>query len=439
MSIATGSRIAEAGVAVRASRFRWFIVALLFVTTVINYVDRSSISIAGPAIREDLHLDSVELGLIFSAFAWAYSPLQIPGSLLVDRIGPRVLYPAVVFVWSCFATLTGLASGFVQVFLCRLALGACEAPSFPMNNRVVTSWLPERERARGVAIYVSGQYVGLAFLTPVLVLIQSRFGWQGMFIATGLTGIAWAACLLLLYRDPGRAPRANPAEIDLIRDGGGQVAWAGRRRGNTAGQAAPVPARRAFRDRRLWGLLLAHCSETASNWFFLTWFPTYLVRYRHMDFIKFGFLATLPFLAAYVGVLLSGTLSDHLLRRGHSLTFARKAPIVTGLVLSMAIIGANFVSSPTLIILCMTLAFFGSGLGAISWSLVSSIAPPNLVGLASGAFNFVGTSMGIVVPLVIGFLVRGGSFAPALVFIGGMSLLSLVSYLFVIGPVERIQ
>ena len=309
-----------------------------------------------------------------------------------------------------------------------------------MNNRVVTSWLPERERARGVALFVSGQYVGLAFLTPVLVLIQSRFGWQGMFIATGGVGMVWAACLFLLYRDPSGAPRANAEELALIRDGGGQVSW-----GGSEGEVAPVdagiavPAGRAFRDRRLWGLLLAHCSETAPNWFFLTWFSTYLVRYRHMDFIKFGFFATLPFLAAYIGVLLSGTVSDHLLRRGHSLTFARKAPIVTGLVLSMAIAGANFVSSPALIILCMTTAYFGSGLGAISWSLVSSIAPPNLVGLASGAFNFVGTSMGIVVPLVIGVLVRDGSFAPALLFVGGMSLLSLLSYLFVIGRVERIR
>ena len=145
------------------------------------------------------------------------------------------------------------------------------------------------------------------------------------------------------------------------------------------------------------------------------------MQYRHIPFLTFGFLATLPFLAAYVGVLLSGVVSDHLLARGFSLGFARKAPIV-----------------PTAIILCMTVAFFGSGLGAISWSLVSSIAPANLVGLASGAFNFAGTSMGIMVPLVIGLLVRGDDFAPAILFVGGMSLLSLVSYLFVIGKVERI-
>ncbi|MDE2514874.1 MAG: MFS transporter [Rhodospirillales bacterium] len=418
------------------SGFRWFVVVLLFVTTVINYVDRSSISIAGPAIRADLHLSPVELGFIFSAFAWAYSPLQIPGSILVDRIAPRFLYTGVIFFWSLFSTLIGFATSFAGIFGLRLALGACEAPSFPMNNRIVTAWLPEAERARGVAIYVSGQYVGLAFLTPVLVLIQTQFGWQGMFIATGCVGLLWSGAFFALYRDPARAPGVS-AGVRAGADAPIAAADAGAAAPIAAGP--PVPAGRAFRDRRLWGLLLAHCSETAANWFFLTWFPTYLVRYRHIAFLKFGFLATLPFLAAYIGVLLSGTISDYLLRRGYSLTFARKLPIVSGLVLAVAIVGANFAQSPALIIACMTIAFFGSGLGAISWSLVSSVAPPNLVGLASGAFNFVGTSMGIIVPIVIGFLVRGGSFAPAILFIGAMSLLSVISYLFIMGPVEQVR
>jgi len=150
-------------------------------------------------------------------------------------------------------------------------------------------------------------------------------------------------------------------------------------------------------------------------------------------------MATLPFLAAWVGVLLSGYLSDRMLRAGYSLSIARKVPIVTGMLLAMTLIGANYVEAPFLIIVFMTIAFFGSGLAAISWSVVSSIAPVNLVGLASGTFNFVGTSMGIVVPLVIGFLVRGNDFSPALIFVSGMGLLSVVSWTAIIGPIERIQ
>jgi ACS family D-galactonate transporter-like MFS transporter len=328
--------------------------------------------------------------------------------------------------------MQGMTSSMWQLVAARLGVGASEVPSYPMNNRIVTTWLPEAERARGVGFYISGQYVGLAFLTPVLIWLQREFGWRGMFLMTGGLGVAWAGLFYLFYRDPGDS-RANAGELALIRDGGGQTATGG------FSSASPVPASVAFRSRKLWGLLLAHMGETCANWFFLTWFPTYLVKYRHITFLKAGFMATLPFLAAWAGVLLSGYVSDRMLRSGYSLSLSRKLPIVTGMLLATTLIGANFVDSPALIITFMTIAFFGSGLAAISWSVVSSIAPVNLVGLTSGAFNFVGTSMGIVVPLVIGLLVTGDDFSPALVFVGGMAVLSVFCWTVMVGKIERIQ
>jgi MFS transporter, ACS family, D-galactonate transporter len=164
-----------------------------------------------------------------------------------------------------------------------------------------------------------------------------------------------------------------------------------------------------------------------------------LVKYRHIEFLKAGFMATLPFLAAWFGVLLSGYVSDRLLKRGWSLTAARKTPIVVGLVLATSIIGANYVEAPSMIIAFMTLAFFDSGLAAISWSVVSSISPIKYVGLVSGTFNFVGTAMGILVPIAIGYLVRDNDFSPALVFVGAMSVLSIVSWTLIIGRIERIK
>ena len=418
--------------AARPSAVRKAIVGLLFVSVVINYLDRSSISIAGPGIAEELHLTPVQMGLVFSAFAWAYSPLQIPGSFLVDRIRPRVLYPLAILCWSVAATFQGLTNSMWQLVAARLGVGASEVPSYPMNNRIITTWLPEAERARGVGFYISGQYVGLAFLSPVLVWLQGQFGWRGMFLVTGGLGMAWAGLFYLLYRDPERS-RANAGELALIADGGGRTAGAG------TTTVAPVAASVAFRSRKMWGMLLAHMGETCANWFFLTWFPTYLVKYRHIAFLKAGFMATLPFLAAWAGVLLSGYLSDRLLRSGCSLSMSRKLPIVTGMVLATTLVGATFVNSPALIIAFMTTAFFGSGLAAISWSVVSSIAPVNLVGLTSGAFNFVGTSMGIVVPLVIGLLVTGDDFSPALAFVGGMAVMSVFCWTVVVGKIERIQ
>ena len=418
----------------KPTAMRRLIVGLLFVSVVINYLDRSSISIAGPGIARELQLSPVQVGLVFSAFAWAYSPLQIPGSMLVDRIAPRRLYPIAICCWSLFTMASGLAGSMWQLFAFRLGVGACEVPSYPMNNRIVTTWVPESERAMAVGTYVSGQYVGLAFLTPVLVWLQLEFGWRGMFVATGVLGLAWAAAFRRLYREP-RQSKANAAELALIAEGGGQIDWGSSRAGGPIAVRASV----MFRSRKMWGLLLAHMGETSAHWFFLTWFPTYLVNYRHIAFLKVGFMATLPFLAAWVGVLLSGTISDRMLRAGMSLSVARKVPIVTGMLLATTLIGANYVASPALIITFMTIAFFGSGLAAISWAVVSSIAPVNLVGLASGTFNFVGTSMGVVVPLVIGLLVRGNDFSPALIFVGAMALLSVFSWIVVIGRIERIH
>jgi MFS transporter, ACS family, D-galactonate transporter len=418
------------------------IVAMLFVTVVINYLDRSSISIAGPHIADDLNLSPVQMGLIFSAFAWAYSPLQIPGSFLVDRIVPRILYPIAIALWSLFSFLQGFAGSLWQLFILRMGVGGSEVPSYPMNNRIITTWLPERERATAVGIYISGQYVGLAFLSPVLVLIQNIFGWRGMFMITGALGIFWAIGFYLLYRDPLKSRHANDAELRLIEDGGGRLSWSGESRTGAkelAPESEDVSLGRLFSSRKLWGLLIAHMGETCANWFFLTWFPTYLVKYRHIEFLKVGFMATLPFLAAWFGVLLSGYVSDRLLKRGYSLTFARKCPIIIGLVLATSIIGANFSSSPAMIIAFMTLAFFGSGLAAISWSVVSSISPVRYVGLVSGTFNFIGTSMGILVPIAIGYLINGDDFSPALIFVGAMSVLSIVSWTVVMGKIEPIR
>ena len=416
----------------RPSAVRRLIVGLLFVSVVINYLDRSSISIAGPAIAAELHLTPPQMGLVFSAFAWAYAPLQIPGSMLVDRVMPRVLYPIAIFCWSLFATLQGLTSSMWQLFAVRLGVGVSEVPTYPMNK-------PHRHHLGAGARAGHGRRH--LRLGPVC---RPRLPRPGAGLAarrvrlarhvpssparSALSGPASSAASIA---NPATA-HANAAELALIRHGGGQTAW------GDAG-AAIVPARTAFRNRKMWGLLLAHMGETCANWFFLTWFPTYLVTYRHMPFLKVGFLATLPFLAAWAGVLLSGYLSDLMLRRGVSLSVARKLPIVTGMVLATSLIGANYVSEPWMIIGFMTLAYFGSGLAAISWSVVSSIAPVNLVGLASGAFNFVGTSMGIVVPLVIGFLVRGDDFAPALIFVGGMAVMSVLCWTLVIGKIERIR
>ena len=242
------------------------------------------------------------------------------------------------------------------------------------------------------------------------------------------------------YHDPAEFPGANRAEVELIRSSGGIPDLSGR-----------IAARHAARDgslwrdflvvlgrRKLWGIYIGHFAWGTTSTFFLTWFPTYLVTYRHLDFIKAGLYASLPFVGAFAGVLCSGALSDWLYRRGFSLSFARKAPIIGGLALSTSIIGANLVEHPAPIILFLSLAFFASGLASIHWSLVSATAPERLIGLTSGVFNGVGGLAGITAPIIIGLLLRGGDFTRPLTFIACIALLGACSYIVVVGKLSRV-
>ncbi|CAB3749975.1 MFS transporter [Burkholderia puraquae] len=422
------------------SRKRLLILALLFVTVVINYLDRSNLSIAAPALFKELNIDPVRAGLVFSAFGWTYALMQIPGGWLVDKVSPRVLYAGALALWSAATLLLGFAGSFVGLIVLRLAVGALEAPAYPINNRVVTTWFPTRERASAIGGYTSGQFVGLAFLTPVLAWLQVHLGWHMVFVATGLAGIGWAAIWYAVYREPRALRGVNAAEIALIRDGGGLVDLEDR----VAARNERAPS--TWRDlgvvlgrRKLWGIYLGQFALNSTLWFFLTWFPTYLVKYRGMDFIKSGFLASLPFLAAFVGVLCSGVLSDWLMRRGASQGFARKLPIISGLLISTCIIGANYVRSTGWVIAFMTIAFFGNGFASITWSLVSGLAPARLIGLTGGVFNLIGNLSAIATPIVIGLLVDGADFSRAITYIAAMALAGSLSYGLLVGKVERID
>ena len=416
---------------------RYRMLALVFVNVVINYLDRSNLSVAATGLGKELSLSSVELGLVFSAFGWTYAALQIPGGMIADRFGPRILYAFCLVTWSLATVAQGFAKGFASLFAFRLATGAFEAPSYPMNNRIVTSWFPDHERASSIAMYVSGQFIGLAFLTPILVALQHYAGWRGLFIITGLVGLVWGLVWYIFYRDPLDHSRVNQAELDYIEKGGG-VLRGKKRDADKKFTWQREDWKQIFNNRTLWGIYIGQFCVNATLWFFLTWFPTYLVQYRGLSFIKSGFLASIPFLSACAGLFLSGFLSDYLVRQGRSVSMARKTPIIVGLLLSGCIIGANYTNDTALVIFFMSFAFFGAGMALISWVFVSILSPRHLIGLTGGVFNFMGNLASIVVPIVIGYLASGGNFEPALVFIGALGIAGACSYIFLVGKIERV-
>ncbi len=424
-----------------ASRTRYVITALLFITGVINYLDRTNLSITAPSLSAELKIDPVTMGWLFSAFGWTYTAMQIPGGWLADRVHPRIVYPLIILVWSVATFSLGFVAGIVSLFILRLAVGVFEAPSYIVNNRIVTTWFPERERATTIGIYISAQYVGLGFLTPVLVWIEAAHGWRSVFVLTGILGVIAAISWAAIYRDPSKFRGTNDAELDLIREGGGVPELSSRLVREQAGRKSFTWSDLAvvLSKKKLWGLYIGQFSYLASANFFLTWFPTYLVQYRHLDFIKAGFYASVPFLAGFGGVLVSGFISDALLRAGYGLSASRKIPVLTGIALSVLIVGAQFVQSPGLIIMFLAIAFFGTGMASITWSYVSALAPERLIGLTGGVFNLFGGLSSIVIPIAIGYLVNGGSFAPALALCSGLAVVAACCYIFLVGRMERVE
>jgi len=312
-----------------------------------------------------------------------------------------------------------------------------EAPAFPTNNRMVTSWFPERERASAVGFYTSGQFVGLAFLTPLLIWIQEMLSWHWVFLITGGVGILWSVVWLFVYQSPRKSKGINAAELEYIRAGGGMVDGDALVEKKNRVPLTAADWKLVF-HHKLVGVYFGQFAVASMLWFFLTWFPNYLTQEKHISALTAGFMTTVPFLAAFLGVLLSGLVADKLVRKGKSIGFSRKLPIICGLLLSTCIMGANYTNDPKWIMILMALAFFGNGFASITWSLVSSLAPARLIGLTGGVFNLSGGLGGITVPLVVGYLAQYYGFAPSLIYISIVALLGALSYIFLVGEVKRV-
>jgi ACS family D-galactonate transporter-like MFS transporter len=408
---------------------------MLFVVVVINFLDRTNISIVAPSLAADLKLTPLRMGLVFSAFGWSYALLQIPASRFVDRVHPRILYTIVLGAWSLATVALGLVHSFVALVALRIIIGLFEAPSYPINNRIAATWFGENERAGAIGFYTSGQFVGIAFLTPLLTWILAEYGWRAVFIFTGAVGLAWAAVWFTFYRNPREFPGVNQAEIEWIRSYGGMPELSDRT--STKKSIAWADLKTVLSKRPLWGMYIGQFGVVSTQWFFLTWFPTYLFNSRHRGFTKSGLQAAIPFFFAFIGVLAGGFCSDWMFRRGMGLTSARKFPIIAGLLLSTSIVGANYAENQVWLIAFFSSAFFGSGFASITWSLVATMAPAHLIGLTGGVFNFFGNLAAIVVPIAVGALVRGSDFTRPLIFVAATALIGALSYLVLVGKIER--
>jgi ACS family D-galactonate transporter-like MFS transporter len=418
----------------KPTRVRLLILALITGGTMINYMDRTVLGVAAPFLSKDLRLDPAVLGIVFSAFSWTYAAAQIPGGAFLDRFGSKITYALSLTFWSLFTLLQGFAGGLGALLSFRLGLGVAEAPCFPTNSRVISTWFPQHERARATGVYSVGEYVGLAFLSPLLFWVIASFGWRSLFWGVGVLGVCFGLLWFATYREPHESKLVNQAELDYIAAGGGIAKHAE----NTRFSWALLG--KLLRSRQIVGAGIGQFAGNCTLVFFLTWFPTYLATERHMGFLKVGIYTVLPFIAASVGVISGGWISDVLLRRTGSANIARKLPMIAGLLLASTIMTANFVSSNEAVIAIMSAAFFGQGLVGLGWTVITDIAPKKAMGLAAGVFNLATNMAGIVTPLGVGFIVKAtGSFVWALAMVAGLALLGAFSYLVILGDVKRVE
>jgi ACS family glucarate transporter-like MFS transporter len=433
-------------------RARFGVLAMIFAVTVLNYADRATVGVAGPVLSKELGIDAVQMGFIFSAFSWSYVLGQLPGGWLLDKFGAKQVYAWSILLWSLFtmlqgsvhhmgmdAMLFGLPLAVSALFLMRLMVGLAESPSFPANGRMVAAWFPVKERGTASAIFNSAQYFATVLFAPIMAWIVHAIGWSEVFYFMGALGVVMSVVWMrTMHNSPADHPTITAAEREHIESGGALLS------GDGEAKAASGPKlgylKQLLGNRMLMGVYIAQYCVNVLTYFFLTWFPIYLVKERGMSLLNAGIVAALPAICGFAGGVLGGVISDWLLRRGHSLTFARKLPIVVGMLLSTSMIACNYVGIEALVVGIMALAFFGKGLGALGWAVVSDTSPKEIAGLSGALFNTFGNVAGIVTPIVIGYIVQTTkSFNGALVFVGAHALIAVASYLLIVGEIKRVE
>lgn len=427
----------------RAGAIRYLVLFMLFFASSVSYGDRTVLGVTGAAVAVSLGLTTVQLGYALSAHSFLYLAMQVPSGLLLDRFGSRWIYCGALALLSLVTIgqgLSGLLAGSAAVmllFAMRLGSGIVSAPIVLANARITANWFPTAERGLASAIFNTAQYFALIVFAPLGAWMVHVLSWPYAFYGLGALGLAVAAIFPVLVRSPLQHPLVSPQELAHIEQGGGLV--------HIETKPMPRPSnsvffrRVAFR-RPLIGLyLFQYCIGVLSS-FFMTWFPIYLVRHSGLSIWHAGIGTAVPAMFGLVGGIVGGLISDATLRRTGSVTRARGLPIFLGFGMAMMMVAANFTTAPLPVIGLMSVAFFGKGVAAMGWPMISDIAPRHVIGATGGIFNMVGAASGALTPIVLGHLVaETGSFDRAILYVAAHCLLGAAAFALVIRRIERIE
>ena len=412
----------------RASRFRWVIIGLLFFITVINYIDRSAISYAVGPIAREFGLSPADIGLILGAFGIGYLVTTFLGGIWTDHYGAHKTLLVASLLWSVAIGATGLATGFAILFGARILLGIAEGPNFPAMNRVVADWLSPHERAMALSSALVAVPLALAVGAPLVTYLILLIGWRGMFLVLAALGLAWLPLWWLWFRDfPERSPRVNKAELEHIRHGAPRST-----------DEAHIMHMNRKQLRGTWKFLFTNPTLLANNWaffvfgyylfFFMTWLPTYLSHTYGMNLRQVGLFSILPWLGAAILLLATGRISDTLLRKTGRLRIARSHPIwISQLLAALSIIPVVLSHSQAVALVFVSLAVaLGMAANSAFYAINVDVAPARS-GTALGVMDAFFAIAGFIAPAATGWLVHAtGKFDTAFWLMAALSLSSVV-------------
>ncbi|WP_235234557.1 MFS transporter [Mangrovibacter sp. MFB070] len=409
----------------RIKKIQFTAMALLFLAAVVNYLDRSSLSVANMTIRHDLGLSATEIGALLSVFSLAYGIAQLPCGPLLDRKGPRIMLGLGMFFWSLFQAMSGLVHSFAQFVLVRVGMGIGEAPMNPCGVKVINDWFNIKERGRPMGFFNAASTIGVAISPPILAAMMLLIGWRGMFITIGLFGIVVAIGWYLFYRNreqlsltPVEQAYLNAGSVNARREPLSFAEWRG-----------------LFRNRTMWGMMLGFSGINYTAWLYLAWLPGYLQTTYNMDLKSTGLMAAIPFLFGAAGMLVNGYVTDALVKRGVAPLKSRKICIIAGMLLSASFtfLVAQATSSMNAVLLIGMALFCIHFAGTSCWGLIHVAVASRMTASVGSIQNFASFICASFAPIVTGWVVdTTHSFHLALTICSCVTVLGAAAYVLLV-------
>jgi ACS family D-galactonate transporter-like MFS transporter len=413
------------------SNVRWRIGWLMFAGVAINYLDRVNVSHAIIVISKEFNLTSIQKGYILSSFSFGYVLLMVVGGALIYKFGPKRVTFVAMLLLSATTIYCGFTTGLYTLLFARFLIGVFECPTFPANAYTTVTWFPKLERAKATSLFDSGSYVGSALAAPMIIYLIAQFSWRVCFVFSGVLGFLWCIVWWKYFRDkPKDHVGISREELVLLEDNdyhefiNTKIQW-----------------RQYIGNRKVIGSSVGFFCYNYLKSFHLTWFPTYLVEYKKMSFIKLGFVGFIPPLCAIAGELYTGYLIDKSIANGASATYAKKIPICMGLLLSSVIILSLTTSNFFIIMGLITISYvFLISASVGIWTIPAELADaPRSVSLIGSIQNSFSNIAGIIAPIVTGYLYyeTKSFFVPFLISCC-IAIVGAYAYWFIVGDLKKI-